>query len=82
MTFETPIDDGLISFIRLLTVEKEWERAERKGKLPNPTLDEGVIEVLQKILKNRLARYETSSISVSFVFVTIVTFTSFQKSLR
>ncbi|XAO21820.1 hypothetical protein I312_100576 [Cryptococcus bacillisporus CA1280] len=58
LNFSHDIDDGLISFIRLLLYDLDWDKAQKKGRVPHAMMDETVAGVLQEIVNQRLAQYK------------------------
>lgn len=58
LNFSHDIDDGLISFIRLLLYDLDWDKAQKKGRVPHAMMDETVADVLQEIVNQRLAQYK------------------------
>ncbi|AAW46458.1 hypothetical protein CNBI2600 [Cryptococcus deneoformans B-3501A] len=58
LNFSHDIDDGLISFIRLLLHDSDWDRAHKKGRMPRAIIDETVADVLHEIINQRLAQYK------------------------
>jgi SET domain-containing protein 6 len=60
LTYDSPLSDELISFVRLLSSQDDWERAEKKGKTPKPLVDQSVVDILKKMVAAREALYTTS----------------------
>ncbi|OWT40334.1 SET domain-containing protein 6 [Cryptococcus neoformans Bt1] len=58
LSFSHDIDDGLISFIRLLLYDLDWNKAHKKGRIPRAIIDEAVAGVLHEIINQRLAQYK------------------------
>ncbi|KAK8844649.1 hypothetical protein IAR55_006496 [Kwoniella newhampshirensis] len=52
------LDTSLIAFVRLLSYDHEWLRAEKKGKLPSTEVDNFVLTVIDAVIRDRLARYD------------------------
>lgn len=50
-----------MSFVRLLLMStEEWEKTNRKGKLPKPKVDIAVLDVIENMLTRRLKDYPSS----------------------
>ncbi|KAL1407166.1 Ribosomal lysine N-methyltransferase 4 [Vanrija albida] len=54
---EGNLEPPLVPFIRLLTNEDDWAKAQTKGKLPKSTVDAAVIDVLEAVVRARAAKY-------------------------
>lgn len=54
------IPDALVSLVRLLSAEGEWEKAKGKGKPPKPKIDMQVLSFVSPVLQKRLCEYATS----------------------
>ena len=64
LTYDAPVNEDLVSFVRLLMVDSEWERAERKGKRPHAIMDHSTAGTVVAAIKARQSRYG-GSIQVS-----------------
>ncbi|WOO84597.1 Ribosomal lysine N-methyltransferase 4 [Vanrija pseudolonga] len=51
------LEPPLVPFIRLLTSAEDWERAQKKGKLPKSVVDAPVLDVLEAVVRARAAKY-------------------------
>ncbi|TXT05058.1 hypothetical protein VHUM_03878 [Vanrija humicola] len=51
------LEPPLVPFIRLLTNADDWERAQKKGKLPKSAVDGAVLDVLEAVVRARAAKY-------------------------
>ena len=58
LSFAEPLDPGLISFIQILTNDHDWHRFDKKGKLPDPLVDEDIAQIIHHVLTQRMARYK------------------------
>ncbi|ODN80552.1 hypothetical protein, variant 1 [Cryptococcus amylolentus CBS 6039] len=56
--YDEEIDDGLISFARLLSNDEDWEKAQKKSKPPKPTVDGDVAAIIIKAIEQRESTYE------------------------
>lgn len=54
---EGNLEPPLVPFIRLLTNAEDWERAQKKGKLPKSVVDGPVLDVLEAVVRARAAKY-------------------------
>ncbi|KAK4687811.1 N-lysine methyltransferase SETD6, partial [Tremellales sp. Uapishka_1] len=57
LSYDQPIDPALVSFVRLLILDFEWARSQKKGKIPNVVYDAQVVEVLQRVVQRRIQKY-------------------------
>ncbi|WVQ82630.1 hypothetical protein IAT38_004762 [Cryptococcus sp. DSM 104549] len=60
LTVPYKVDDALVSFTRLFLYDKEWTKAEKKGRVPTPHIDPAVIAVLLRAIELRSAKYDSS----------------------
>jgi hypothetical protein len=50
----------LVSFIRIILFDSEWDRSKTKGKPPKPRIDLVTLNVMKKVLGTRLESYPTT----------------------
>lgn len=50
----------LVSFIRIILYDSEWDRSKAKGKPPKPKMDPIILVIMKKVLEKRLEDYQTS----------------------
>ncbi|WVQ73990.1 hypothetical protein IAR50_003571 [Cryptococcus sp. DSM 104548] len=55
--YDEEIDDGLISFARLLSNDEDWEKAQKKSKPPKATVDGDVAAILLDAIEQRESSY-------------------------
>lgn len=48
------------SFIRLIQLSPEWEKAQNKNKPPKPKTDSQTLSIIRNVLVKRLAQYPTT----------------------
>ncbi|WVQ93945.1 hypothetical protein IAU59_001023 [Kwoniella sp. CBS 9459] len=60
LTLSPEIDDELVQFIRLLSLDAEWLRYKKKGKMPTAMMDPQVASIVLKALELRKAGYKGS----------------------
>jgi hypothetical protein len=51
---------ALVSFIRIILFDSEWDRSKNKGKPPKPRLDLVTLSVMKETLEKRLEDYQTT----------------------
>ncbi|TFY56372.1 hypothetical protein EVJ58_g7685 [Rhodofomes roseus] len=55
------LPEDLLSFVRLLLMTSdEWEKANRKGKLPKAKVDLNVLDIIEKTLTKRMQKYPST----------------------
>ena len=50
----------MVSFVKLLVSQEEWERTQKKGKPPKPKADSTTLSVIKRALEQRLSLYPTT----------------------
>lgn len=66
LEFDLEIPPDFTSFIRLIRVNPEWEKAQNKNKPPKPKTDTETLSIIRNVLVKRLAQYPTT-LKVSYV---------------
>ena len=51
---------ALVSFIRIIVLDSEWDRSKTKGKPPKPRIDSLTLNVMKGVLEKRLEDYRTT----------------------
>lgn len=68
LELDLEIPPTLTSFIRLIQLKPEWEKAQNKNKPPKPKMDSQTLSIIRNILAKRLAQYPTTlKVSLSSV---------------
>jgi SET domain-containing protein 6 len=60
LELDLEIPPDFTSFIRLIKLKPEWEKAQNKNKPPKPKLDSQALSIIRNVLVNRLAQYPTT----------------------
>jgi len=60
LEFDLEIPPAFASFIRLIQLNPEWEKAQNKNKPPKPKTDTQTLSSVRNILVKRLAQYPTT----------------------
>ncbi|KAF8813911.1 SET domain-containing protein [Phlegmacium glaucopus] len=60
LEFDLEIPPALTSFIRLIQINPEWEKAQNKKKPPKPKTDVQTLSIIRNVLVKRLAQYSTT----------------------
>ncbi|KAF8160689.1 hypothetical protein B0H34DRAFT_697698 [Crassisporium funariophilum] len=72
--YDLELPMAFTSFIRLILLRSEWEKAKEKARPPRPKADAQTLGILQKLLDRRIAQYPTTirvrllSFSLSLIF--------------
>ncbi|WVF66323.1 hypothetical protein IAT40_001063 [Kwoniella sp. CBS 6097] len=69
LTLSAEIDDELVQFIRLLSVDAEWLRSKKKGKMPTSMMDAQVAGIVLKALEKRKVGYKGTTIQDDLVVI-------------
>ncbi|KAF4597946.1 Ribosomal lysine N-methyltransferase 4 [Pleurotus pulmonarius] len=56
----SPLPDDLVSLIRLLTDDTEWQKAQEKDKPPKAKTDKDTLTIMLEVLEQRLALYDST----------------------
>ena len=60
LEFDLEIPPAFTSFIRLIQLNPEWEKAQNKNKPPKPKMDSQTLSIIRNVLVKRLAQYPTT----------------------
>ncbi|WVO13500.1 hypothetical protein L204_101121 [Cryptococcus depauperatus] len=60
LSLSPSLDTNLISFIRLLLYDNEWQKAKKKGKFPRSAVDDTVASILIRAVQQRLGQYKNN----------------------
>lgn len=60
LEFDLEIPPAFTSFIRLIQLNPEWEKAQNKNKPPKPIIDSQTLSIISNVLVKRLAQYPTT----------------------
>ena len=60
LEFDLEIPPAFTSFIRLIQLNSEWEKAQNKNKPPKPKMDSQTLSIIRDVLVKRLAQYPTT----------------------
>jgi hypothetical protein len=72
----------LVSLARMMLYESDWERFERKRKLPYPVMDQSVHDILMEVLAKRQSRYKIGlKVSDLSVYLKSIVHVSFRTAL-
>lgn len=77
LEFDLEIPPTFASFIRLIQLNPEWEKAQNKNKPPKPKTDTQTLSSVRNILVKRLAQYPTT-LKVSLYSITFALYFSLQ----
>jgi N-lysine methyltransferase SETD6 len=60
LELDLEIPPAFTSFIRLIQLKSEWEKAQNKNKPPKPKMDSQILSIIRNVLVKRLAQYPTT----------------------
>jgi SET domain-containing protein 6 len=60
LELDLEIPPAFTSFIRLIQLNSEWEKAQNKSKPPKPKADSQTLSIIRNVLVKRLAQYPTT----------------------